>query len=96
VDDVFLSIHLIPGSRKNQIIGYTADGKLKVKVTAPALEGKANQALLKYLSKILLAPISGLYIKQGEKSHHKVIGIRNITSEAINQLLLRQINQNQG
>ena len=43
-----LSIKVIPNAKKNQII--EANGQLKVKVTAPAVDGKANKALIELLA----------------------------------------------
>lgn len=67
-----LSIHLVPRSSREQIIG-TVDGRLKVKVIAPPTENQANDALIKLLAKRLgLAP-SKLAVIRGHKSRNKLV-----------------------
>ena len=50
--DIILKIYLQPKSSKNEIVGPYRDG-IKIKVTAPPVEGKANDALIRFLAKEL-------------------------------------------
>lgn len=67
-----LKIKLIPKSSKNSIEGYI-DDQLKVKVTAPAVDNKANEALIKLLAKEFKIPKSSIRIIKGKKSKNKII-----------------------
>jgi uncharacterized protein len=82
-----LLVHISPGARKNKVVGITSDGVTKIKISAPPVEGKANLALIKYLSVVLEIPVSKIEIERGEKSRDKMVKITGISSEdAINRL----------
>jgi uncharacterized protein len=76
-----INVHISPGARKNQVIGITFDGEVKIKISALPVEGKANIALVKYLSGVLSIPISRINIERGEKSHNKKVRISGLTLE---------------
>ncbi|OGY41470.1 MAG: hypothetical protein A2Y82_01030 [Candidatus Buchananbacteria bacterium RBG_13_36_9] len=69
-----LKIKVIPNSKINKIV-EKGDNFLKIKLTAPAHEGKANSALLNFLSQEFKIPKSKIKIITGEKSRLKVISI---------------------
>jgi uncharacterized protein (TIGR00251 family) len=71
-----LKIYLQPRSSRDEIIGPYRDG-IKVKVTAPAAEGKANQALLQLLAKELNVTPSCIEIIKGHHSREKTLRISN-------------------
>jgi hypothetical protein len=62
---------------------------LKVKVQAPATEGKANEALLEFLADRLGVPVRQLEILSGAKSRDKLVEITGMESEQALQRLLR-------
>ena len=64
------------------------DGVYKIKLTAPAIEGKANKALVKLLAKKLGLPKRALRIISGERSKMKSIQIDRLTPERVKKLLL--------
>ncbi len=74
-----IAIHLYPKSARNAVEGWEEDtsGKswLKVRVTAPPENGKANKALIKLLSSYYDTPKSGIMIVSGETSRYKTIEI---------------------
>ena len=75
-----LSVKTIPGASRNAIEGWIGE-ELKVKVTAPAVDGRANAALCEFLADQLGVPRRTLILLRGEKSRHKVIGIEHVTPE---------------
>ena len=79
-DEVRLAIRLTPGAKKNQIEGAETDsaGKhwLRVRIAAPPIEGKANEALIKFLSKRWRIPKSAVEIASGAASRNKILTIR--------------------
>ena len=73
-DGVLLDIKVLPKSSRNEIAGVV-DGKLKVKLTAPPVGGKANASLVNFLSKILGLPKRDIVIVKGQTSSQKQLAI---------------------
>jgi len=67
-------IKVIPNSKINKIIEQS-DNFLKIKLTAPANEGKANQALIRFLSDFFHLAKNKIILLKGEKSRDKTIKI---------------------
>lgn len=82
------NIHLIPGSKLNQIVGYMDNGSLKVKIKAKPIEGKANKELLKYLSEVLEIKLSEIEIESGFTSRNKIVRIWKVDKARIKQKIL--------
>lgn len=74
-----INVRVIPRSRKNEIC-WEGDA-LKVRLSAPPVDGAANTALLKFLAARLDLPKSALQIVQGATSRQKVIQIDGLTNE---------------
>jgi hypothetical protein len=74
---VLFAVRVIPGASKNEVAGIQ-DGALKVKLTAPPVEGKANRACVDYLAALLGLRRSALEITSGEKSRKKTITVAGI------------------
>lgn len=68
-----IKIRVLPRSSKNEIIGEMADGTLKVKLTAPPIDGKANDSLIKLLADYFDKPKSKIKITAGATSKNKTI-----------------------
>ena len=71
---MLLKITVIPRSSKNELIPLE-DGTYKLKLTAPPVDGEANEALMQFLSKEFAVPKSSIRIKKGETSRNKTIEI---------------------
>ena len=78
--DVFLAVKLQPRASRNEI-GAEAGGELRIKVTAPAVDFAANEALIRFLAMILDCPKSRVELVRGEKSRHKVVRLHGFTGE---------------
>lgn len=77
-DAIYLNVKVTPNSSKDRILGVLVDGflsSLKIAISVPAQEGKANLALKKYLSKIFRISISSIDITKGELSSKKLIKV---------------------
>jgi len=68
-----IKIRVLPRSSKNEVIGEMADGTLKVKLTAPPVDGKANDSLIKLLADYFDKPKSKIKIAAGATSKTKTI-----------------------
>ncbi|HEY3133492.1 MAG TPA: DUF167 domain-containing protein [Gemmatimonadaceae bacterium] len=84
-DVVRLSIRLQPRSSRNEIVGLQGDS-LKVRVTAPPVEGMANEALIDFLSGALKISRRNLCIVSGHSSRAKVIEVRGVDLESVQRL----------
>ena len=74
-----LSIKVTPGARSDQFLGYLDDGEtLRIKLRAPAVDGKANKALVEFVANWLRVPKSAVSVLRGEKSRIKVIEIAGV------------------
>lgn len=73
-NSIIFSARVIPRSSKSEIIGEI-DGDLKVKLTSPLVDGKANKELKKLLSKRLAVPKSDIDILSGTASKTKRIKV---------------------
>ncbi len=74
MEAVILKVYLQPKSSKNEIIGPFRDG-IKVKITAPPVEGKANDGLIRFLAKEWGIPVSDIEILRGHHSREKTLRI---------------------
>jgi uncharacterized protein (TIGR00251 family) len=77
--DIMLKVYLQPKSSKNEIVGAYRDG-IKVKVTAPPVEGKANEALIRFLAKELKVSPSCIEILKGHHSREKTLRISDLNA----------------
>ena len=73
-----LEMKTIPNAPRDEIAGWLGDA-LKVKVHAPALEGRANDALLEFLADKLGVHRRDVTLVRGDKSRHKVVRIAGLT-----------------
>ncbi|MCX6745094.1 MAG: DUF167 domain-containing protein [Candidatus Parcubacteria bacterium] len=71
-----LKIKVIPSSKINKIIEQP-DGSLKIKLQAPAIEGKANKALIAFLSEHFQKPKNKIILVSGEKARTKTVKIED-------------------
>src|SRR5690554_7509302 len=75
---VILTCHLQPKARADEIVGLHGDA-LKIRITAPPVEGKANQHLIQFLAKLFKVRQQDVELLSGETSRTKRLAIRNVT-----------------
>ena len=79
---VILAVRVQPRASKTEISG-TMDGALKVRLQAPALEDRANEALCEFLAHLLKTPKSAVRILSGHRSRSKRVEIRGVTEQQV-------------
>jgi len=79
-------VRLHPRARKNAITGELGKA-LKLSLTAPPVEGKANEACMEFLAKFLKVPRSSVTIASGQTSRNKVIRVAGLTAKEIRDRL---------
>jgi len=75
-----------PRARKNAITGAVGDA-LKLALTAPPVEGKANQAVIEFFADLFAIPRSSVTIASGETSRNKIVRIAGVSRPVAEQKL---------
>ena len=83
---VTFAIRVQSRAKKNAITGKVGDA-LKLALTAPPIEGRANEACLAFLARILNVPQSSISIAAGQTSRHKVIRVTGLSAEELRKRL---------
>jgi uncharacterized protein (TIGR00251 family) len=82
-----LAIRVQPGAKANAIVGWVADAHggevLKIRLRAPAVEGKANAALIEFLAEILGLRPRQITFERGDKSREKIVCVEGMTREEV-------------
>jgi len=71
-----LMVHVQPGAKSTQLSGLHGD-RLKIRLNAPPVDGKANRRLIAFISEIFRVPKSSVSIDKGESSRHKTLLIED-------------------
>ncbi len=79
-------------ARKNAITGVVGDA-LKLALTAPPVEGKANQAVIEFFADFFEIARSSVTIASGETSRRKVVRVSGVSAERVESMLAREIGQ---
>jgi hypothetical protein len=82
-------VRVQPRASKDEIAGEMG-GALKVRLRAPAVEDRANDALVEFLAQLLKTPKSAVRILSGDRSRTKRIEIRGVTPQQIHALLVHE------
>src|SRR3990172_8099103 len=83
---VTLTVRIQPRASKNGIVRME-DGSLKIRLTAPPVDGAANEALVKFLAGIFSIAQSQVEIVSGHASRRKSVRINGVDEEDVNGLL---------
>jgi uncharacterized protein (TIGR00251 family) len=81
-----IQVQIQPGSSKDQITGLH-NGRLKIKISAPPVGGKANQNLIEFIAKALGVSKSKIEIVKGRTSKLKTLKISAIDQKSFSLLL---------
>lgn len=78
-----LTVRVTPRARRDEVAGILEDGTLRVRVSAPPAEGRANAALLAFLAKVLGVRKNRLEIVAGEKGLDKIVSVLDMSSREV-------------
>ncbi|HAA03808.1 MAG TPA: YggU family protein [Syntrophobacteraceae bacterium] len=87
-EGVVVRVRVQPRSSRNELAGVQ-QGALKLRLTAPPVEGAANEECLRFLAKLLEVPQTRLRMIKGHKSRQKVVLIADANIESIRLQLQR-------
>ncbi len=83
---LLLRLHVQPRAAANELAGLQGDA-LKLRLTTPPVDGKANKAVIAYLAKFFHLPKSSLSIKSGQQSRIKAVVIKGADAMQLRRVL---------
>lgn len=82
-------VRVQPRASKEEVAGVMG-GALKIRLEAPAVENRANEALIEFLAQLLKTPKSAVRILSGDRSRTKRVEIRGVTKQQVLGLLAHE------
>ena len=83
---VRISVRVSPGARRTELVGRHGDG-WRVRVAAPPERGRANEALVEHLAKVLGVSQAGVRVIAGAGSRDKVVEVDGLTAAQVDSAL---------
>jgi uncharacterized protein (TIGR00251 family) len=90
-----MAVHVTPRARKDELSGIAPDGTLRVRLTAPPVEGAANKALLELLARVLGVRTSSLEIIGGEKGKDKIVSVVDLDAHYVEEKVRKYLRENE-
>lgn len=87
---ITLTLHIQPGAKKTEFAGLHGDA-LKIRLAAPPVDGKANEALVKFVAETLGLAKAAVSLKSGQTSRRKVLEVIGTSPAAIAALVAANI-----
>jgi hypothetical protein len=81
-DDIVLSLHIQPGAKNTEVAGLHGEA-LKIRLHAPPVDGKANDALIAFLAERLGVPKARVLLEAGQTSRSKRVRVVGVAAEAV-------------
>ena len=86
-----ITVRVTPRMAKNEISEILNDGTVKIRLTAPPVDGKANQALIEFLANILEVRPSSIEIVAGQTGKDKLLTVLDLSAEELQTRILKHI-----
>lgn len=86
-----LAVRVTPRARKNEIVEVLSDGTVKIRLTAPPVEGKANEALIAFLAEVIGVPRSKVEIVAGDTGRDKLVSILDLDAVTVHRKILEHL-----
>ena len=83
---MIVKVRVIPNAKRTEIVGRLGS-ILRVKLSAPAIEGKANNLLIKFLAEFFEVKTSKVFLRRGQRGREKIIEIEGRPEEELKQVL---------
>jgi uncharacterized protein (TIGR00251 family) len=84
---VRLSLRVQPGAKRTALVARLASGEWKVAVSAPPVDGRANDAVVELVSDLLGVRSSQVTLVRGASARRKVVEVEGLSAEAADQRL---------
>lgn len=82
-----LTVRVTPRAQRSEVGGILEDGTIRIRIQEPPVEGKANRALVVFLSKILGVRKNQIEIVAGQKGLDKIVAVEAMTAEEVEKRL---------
>lgn len=89
-------VRVTPRAKRNAVEGFDEEGRLKVRLTAPPVEGEANRALALFLARGLGVPRRAVRIVRGETARHKLVEVEGFDDDTLRAALTALCNGQEG
>jgi uncharacterized protein (TIGR00251 family) len=86
-----IAVRVTPRASRNEIVEILNDGTVKVRLTAPPVEGKANETLIEFLAGVLDVPRSHIEIVAGTTGRDKLVSILDMDAETVHERILKKL-----
>lgn len=86
-----LAIRVTPRARKNEISEILSDGTVKIRLTAPPVDGKANEALIEFLAEVLDVAARNIEIVAGHTGRKKLVSILGVHAETVQRRIIEHL-----
>jgi len=83
-----IAIRVVPRAKRDEVVKVLPDGRVRIRLKAPPVEGKANKALVDFLANILEIPRSKIEIVAGHKGRDKIVTILDLDVKTVQERLL--------
>ena len=94
-DHVTFEVKVHPRAKTNAITGEVAEA-LKLSLTAPPADGRANEACIEFLANLLKVPRSSVTIASGQSSRNKVVRVAGVTAKYVRDRLEAEVRSLRG
>ena len=86
-----IAVRVTPRSSKNEIVEVQTDGTVRIHITAPAEDGKANDELLVFLADILRVPKTRIDIVAGSSGRDKLIAVVDMDAQEVHDRIVAHL-----
>jgi uncharacterized protein len=86
-----LAIRVTPRARNNEIVEVQSDGTVRIRLTAPPVEGKVNEALVDFLAEVLGVPKTHIQIVAGASGRDKLVTIDDLDARSVHEKILASL-----
>jgi uncharacterized protein len=86
-----LAIRVTPRASKNEIVEVQSDGTVRIRLVAPPVEGKANEALVAYLAEVLGVSKSRIQVVAGASGRDKLVTIDDLDARSVHEKILARL-----
>ncbi|MEN6408501.1 MAG: DUF167 domain-containing protein [Anaerolineaceae bacterium] len=86
-----ITVRITPRSSRNEISEIMPDGTIKIKLTAPPVDGAANESLIKFLAEVLDTAPSRIEIVAGQTGRDKLITIMGLDSATVHERIVGHV-----
>jgi uncharacterized protein (TIGR00251 family) len=84
-----VNLHIQPRASRSEVVGHHGDA-IKIRITAPPVEGAANKELIRFLARKLSVPQGAIQLLSGESGRRKRVAVDGLSAQDVSQRLLTQ------